>query len=377
MIRAAHVAWTVAALAVASTLSAQERGPRRPKLARDADTNDAQAYFDVGMSQRRDVWKATDAFYWAHRLQPDTALYLFARYYALLSSQSADWQKNYFSGAEFVLKSKQARQIDSILGEVMLRDPFMHSGHRGGRCVPVGELDRDRDRAAAGYVYFVLECPWNAVMAFSQALEKNPGNLTVRMMRAQASGHVGMYDTTTIDLAIVVDSLRARDDEYLSHTYESKAMLEYVAGMAYLRRGRWTQAREAFGRALTEDLGFGLAHARLAWMSGFTRDTATALAEYDLAVGVRPNDGVLRYEYGVMLQRTGRNADAEVQLTEAIRLEPYWAAPHMTLGAALEAQGKNAEAISAYEGFVSRNPRRNHYVSGDAMRRVEKLRSGS
>jgi tetratricopeptide (TPR) repeat protein len=377
MTRLLRMGGVAAAVVAASSLWAQDRTPRRPRLSRDADTNDAQAYFELGMSQRRDVWKATDAFYWAHRLQPDTALYLFARYYALLSSQSADWQRNYFSGAEFVLKSRQARQVDSILGVVMLRDPFMHSGHRGGRCQPIGELDRDRDRAAAGYVYFILECPWNAVRAFSQALEKNPGDLTVRMMRAQASGHVAMYDTTTVDLAIVVDSLRARDAQYLSHTYESKAMLEYVAGMAYLRRGRWTQAREAFGRALTEDLGFGLAHARIAWMAGFMRDTATALAEYDLAVGVRPDDGVLRHEYGVILLNHGRHADAEVQLSEAVRLEPYWAAPRFRLGAALEAQGKAAEAIGAYEAFVALNPRRNHFDSADAVRRVEKLRTGS
>jgi Tfp pilus assembly protein PilF len=358
-------------LALASGLSAQ-REPQRPRLSARADTNDAEEYFALGARQHRDVWKAHDAFYWAFRLQPDQPIYLYARYFALLNRQPADWQQNYWGGAAFVLKSRDAKLIDSTFGEVMLRDPFIHLTLD---CRRYPELDRELDRAAAGFAQFALGCYQAAALAFGEALVRDPGDLTVRMMRALAYSYVGIFDSTTVDLRIVVDSLHARDAERLVHAYESKAMLEYVAGMAHLRRGDAAAARAAFGRALTEDLGFGMAHGRLARLTRDRGNPMAALPEYDLAVGLRPEDGVLRHDYGATLHDLGRYADAEAQLREAVRIEPYWAAPRFSLAAALQAQGKTQEAAEQFEAYLARCPRALELQAAEARRRLERLRT--
>jgi hypothetical protein len=113
-------------LVLAPALWAQDAMPKRPKLPRDADTNDAQAYFEFGLRQGRNPWRAHDAFHWASRLEPSQPVYLYARYHALISRQPADWQRNYVEGAEFIMKSKDGRLVDSVLGDVMVRDPFAY-----------------------------------------------------------------------------------------------------------------------------------------------------------------------------------------------------------------------------------------------------------
>src|SRR5437773_10142033 len=61
--------------------------PKRPALLESADTNDARAYFDLGLqSLRRDPKMAADAFYWSARLDPMNADAFYARRVALLLS---------------------------------------------------------------------------------------------------------------------------------------------------------------------------------------------------------------------------------------------------------------------------------------------------
>lgn len=359
------------ALLPAPPLAAQRRAPSRPLLRADADTNDPQSYFDLGARQRRDVWKARDAFYWASRLAPDQPIYAYARYHALLYSQSPDWRQNYWSGAKFVLKSKEARLIDSTFGEVMLRDPFAHVS---APCQRVPELDHE-ERALAGIMWYELGCYDRAVAVLGEALDRDPEQLVLRVIRARAFAHVERFDSTASELGIVLDSLRARDADRLAHVYESKAMLEYVVGMAHLRRGDAAAARAAFGRALTEDLGFAMAHARLGRLARLERRVDDALAEYDLAVGLRPDDGVLRSEYGSALIEARRFADAETQFATAVRLEPHWAKARFNLAQACEAQGKSAEAVDHYQAYVMRAPRAQWADAEEARRRIARLRA--
>jgi tetratricopeptide (TPR) repeat protein len=182
--------------------------------------------------------------------------------------------------------------------------------------------------------------------------------LELLLYRAQGFYVTRAYDSTVMALTALVDSLRGRDADHLVRAYESKATFEYMIGLAHERRGDLAAARQAYGRALAEDLGLAMAHARLARIDKAQGDTTQALAEFDLAVGLRSNDAVLRFEYGTALFELGRHAEAVAQLREAVRLEPHWAVPWFNLGIALQAQGSAADAIEAYEAFLARYPRR-------------------
>jgi hypothetical protein len=122
------------ALILAPALAAQDGIPQRPKLPKDADTNDAGEYVRWG-NRRGTSWaKAYDAYYWAWRLEPNNWTHLYRMRRAVLLGQSNEWRLEDDRGAEYVTKSKPAKLLDS------LRSPYV-GGHarpaeqtrRGGR----------------------------------------------------------------------------------------------------------------------------------------------------------------------------------------------------------------------------------------------------
>jgi Tfp pilus assembly protein PilF len=357
-----------AATVVAVPLVAQEKPPERPKLPADADTLDAEAYFDYGT--RPDVdWKKTHAaFYWASRLDPEDIGYVRAIAVALLNRQSPQWRDAYDERADFVAKSKEAKRIDSAFAEVYVRQPFT-SGSTA--CYLTEGLEKQRDRLLVGIVNFNRGCYAQAIDAYKEALAKDSSLLGVHMDMARANYYLHHYDQAVVELQVVLDSLRARDAKYLFRFYESKAMFEYMIGMVYLRARQPGPAREAFGRALTEDLSFYSAHVRLGDIASDEGKVQTAATEYGLAAELKPEDGSVHYYQGEALVRLHMFDQAEQPLREAIRLEPYWAQPYFQLGLALEGQGKPAEAIDAFEDFLARCPRRLH-VQADQARAHEK-----
>jgi Tfp pilus assembly protein PilF len=364
---------TLATSLVAPALLAQSLPPR-PKLAADADTNDARAYYKWGNQPDVD-WKNTyDAYYWAQRLDPSDATYVGALYTAFLSRHPRKWQVEYEQGRGHAAKSEDAVLLDSMDTEWMLRDPY-----RGGgtTCLLVQGLEREYGAYGAGFLHYLLGCYRQANAAFAAALAKDASDLDAHFWRARGFYYQRAYDSTVSELNILLDSLRARDEKYLTHVYLSKAMFEYMIGFAEAHRLHWGPARAAYERALTEDLSFYIAHQRLAEAALKQSDVKTALLEYDLAVGLKPDNGALRNDYGRALYLAGHDAEAEVQLREAIRLEPYWAQPYYNLAAALGSQHKTDEAIAQYEAFLARCPRRLGSQAAEARTRLEKLHSTS
>jgi tetratricopeptide (TPR) repeat protein len=354
----------------APTLLAQSV-PRRPRLPADADTNDARAYYDWSRGTVTDWKKVHDAMWWARRLDPSDTRYLLGMHEALLGRQGYEWQVERLQGAAYVLKSRESRAIDSVEAEVVIRAPFIRYD---APCMLGEGLDRLRDRLEAGMTHYGNLCWRQATQAFAEALAKKPGLLDVHVYRARGFYFQQLYDSTIAELNVVLDALRRRDLTYLTFWYYSKAALEYMIGMTEEHRERWEAARAAYGRALTEDLSFYMAHAHLGWVALAQHDAKTALAELDLAAGLKPDDGLLRHDYGYALLENDRDEDAETQFREAIRLEPYWALPHFNLAVALANQGKRELAVAEYEAFIARCPKRLASEAAEARGRIAKLR---
>lgn len=351
----------VAALLLATEVDAQKKPkePKRPKMEAERDTNAAAAYYYWGLGQMRSNPRgAQDAFYWASRLDPSWADPLYAQRIAYhLSDLERFWK--YLTGTKYVLRAAETKRIDSLLYRAMLRDPFLFRRH--DRML----IDRLISELTDGYGGLMGSSPsflaWvaysetkfpQAVELYAQAIAKKPKDYDLHAERARAFFHMGRFDSTVAEMNRALEGYRKEDDKDLVVLYESKAMYEYSIADAYIQAGKLAEAREALGRALTEDLSFYVAHQKMAALAVAAGDTATALSEYQLAVELNNDDAALRAEYGAVLIALGKHADAEPQLLRAIELEPWYARPYALLGAAYEGLGKNAEAIAQYNRFM-------------------------
>ena len=339
-----------------SPLPAQKaKVPERPRLLNRADTNDAAAYMEYGW--RKDVsWKHTlEAFQWAYRLQPDDIHILAALQTAFWMRQPPQWRSQYNQGAEFVLKSKEAKFLDSLRYELAIRNPMVYL--RGACYRLPGIEDHDSDWEAAAFL-FDYGCYKEAAERYALAIKRYPRVLGLRMDRAHALYRSSQFGETVSELQVVLDTLRGRDRKYLAHQYQSRAIIEFMIGNAYIRAGNAQAAREAYGRALTEDLSLYWVHARLAEVALSENDTRTAIAEYEQAVALKENDGVLLHDYGVALSTAGRFGEAEPHFRRSIELEPYFSTAYYNLAVSLDRQDKRDEARVAYQDFLRRAPKR-------------------
>jgi Tfp pilus assembly protein PilF len=150
-----------------------------------------------------------------------------------------------------------------------------------------------------------------------------------------------------------------------------------MTGLIQLEEENYAAARDAFGRALAENLSFYQAHARLGDVAMLQHDPAAALAEYDQAVQLYGDDPVLRDNYGVALLRSGQAhyADAEAQFRKAVELAPDYANPYFNLAVALADEGRKEDAIVQFREFVRRAPRRYAGMIESANKNIAALQS--
>ena len=367
------LALVVALTALAAPLDAQRdsREPRRPKLDGKADPNDAEAYYAHALTEKIGWEQAYAGFYWAYRLDPEQPGYLYGQWYTLWRRQSLAWRRDYRQGVEYVVKSKEAARLDSLYAEVLLRDPFSHL--YSGFCYIPDQIEEVRDPLTAALLWAEGYCHEEAAQKYGEALAKTPQLLSLHVDHARHLYFTGEYREAIGTLQTLLDSLRQRDATELLHIYESKEMFEYMIAICHLQMRDNDAARAALGRALTENLAFAMAHAKLGSVALAQGDVKTATLEYDLAVQLRGDDGLLRYGYGVALFRARRYDDAAEQFRKAIEGNPYFASAYFNLAAALDNLGKGAEALAYYEQYVAKAPRRLKDRIATAERRIAAL----
>jgi tetratricopeptide (TPR) repeat protein len=379
---------TVAALLAFSAVAAQAQGdkndqePKRPQLVAGADTNDASVYYAFGLDRlEKDPKIAADAFYWASRLNPVYADAFYARRVALLLTDRRRLVR-YWDEDKGTLRSPEIKRIDSLYYFALTLNPFLYEKldrllfgaiiddfvHR--QSLGVGapspadlrfQVDQWLMRAGPGMKAWRAygEARFDdALRLYADAVKNARYKYGYRSMRGRIFFQLNQPDSALSELSKAVEEVRKRDIKDLVYVYESKALYEHAVGMSYERLNNMPAAREAYARALQEDLAYSPAHIRLAYMAFESKDTATAVSEFDLAVQLREDDSGLRYQYGYVLAETRRDADAEVQLKKALELNPTYALPHHILGRLYERQGKTAEAVQSYRAFLAMASRR-------------------
>jgi tetratricopeptide (TPR) repeat protein len=365
--------------------SAQDRGaqPKRPGLPDGVDRNDPWAYYRMGLaSVQKDPDKAADAFYWAARLNPVWAEPFYGRRVALLLSDPRRLMR-YFSGDKGEIRSKESLAIDSLYRHALTLNPFLgpqmdhmfiesmiqEISSRASGSGRSSELAWEMEKAVSNgppewraSVAYGQGRYFEALTLYGEALQHARMKAGILAERGRLFYQVGLHDSSLVSLTQALAEMRKADKNDLVFLYQSKALMEERIGMIEHVKGDKAAAREAFGRALQEDLSYYPAHVQLAYLALEGGDTAIVMNEMDLAVQISPNDAGIRYQYGYALGSLNKLKEAEVQLKKAIELDPDFAAPHFVLADVFQAQTRKAEALKEFRTFLSlaslRDPRR-------------------
>ncbi|HEX6371968.1 MAG TPA: hypothetical protein VF006_23795 [Longimicrobium sp.] len=380
---------SLAAAAMAAPLHAQRPGevPRRPRLAAQADTNDAAAYYRLGRERlERRPDEAAAAFYWASQIDPGWADPLYGRHVALLMSDPRRLVR-YWEGDRRTRTSAEVVAIDSLYFRALRIDPFVQRPFERElvRVLVMNLLGADAPGADAALASFYTESLMQdmppllrarvmagegrfpqALQAYDEALRDSRGRRSetrayIRHERGRMFGLIGNDSAALAELQIAIDLGVDEEREELVRFYDSKAVLEHSRGMVLERAGDLAAAREAYARALLEDLSYHPAHLRMGALALMEGDTATAEQELALAVQAGADDPVVRVLYATLLTRLHRLDEAQAELQAAAAAAPYWAEPWYLLGLVRDwgAPGDAAQAYRRYMELARRDdPRR-------------------
>ena len=371
----------LAVLASSAVALHAQNVPKRPFLS-DGDTNSAGDYYAFGLSVLdRDPRKASDAFYWASRIDPTWAKPLYARRIALLLDADDRFVIGYLEGVRSFTHSKQAQRIDSLETRARMLSPFLERDLEENllrRLVlalyndtHVGGLTQPGDRQEFEFYmerYFRVDAPpsLRAVLAVAEHNFPKAIDLYRDALQRQRSGaaeiheslaniffFIGKGDSARVELGAALHILRQEDKKDFVYLYESKAALEHGVGLVSEQLGQLDSAREAYGRALQEDLSYYPSHMRLGLLAFGAADTATALSELDLAVQIQADDPWLLTIYGALLAEAKRYPEAETQLRKAIAVEPFYAMSYFVLGRIADFTNRPSDAIVHYRSYLA------------------------
>lgn len=352
------VVLAVAAASYAASAAAQQPEPPRPELSRNADTRDWEAYFDEGTRLFETApTRAAAAFYWAARLEPSRAEPLFAQWAAFYAQDWGNWLA-YVEEQEHILRRPTLVANEALRERAFYRNPFVHRAFEAALWSRLGRRLR-WDGATRAFMNYGQADFRQAAEGFGRTVRANPEqNAHFRYWRALAFVGGQQLDSAVVEVTELLATLRAQDQATISRYYQSKALLEYALGRLHEAAGHPDQAREAYGRALVEDLTMYPARAALARMALRQRNAAEAAEHMAQVVEIAPDDAVMHYEHGNALVAAGRTDDAIAAFQAASRLEPHWADPYVRLGMALERSGQRDQAVSALRAYLERAPRR-------------------
>ena len=353
---------------LAPRVAAQKAGKPipRPKSREIADTNDAQAYYAIGLRDfRDDPGSAADAFYWAARLNPGWADPLYARRAAVLSSKQTLLNAIMTNNRR---NRPELRSLDSLLARAYMLNPFLYrrldqqlflnfltNGDRRAQAELNYEINvaisQSRPSMQAWYAYSQGNFE-RALQQYARAIESEKETADLHLERARILGMRNQVEPAVAEFQLALDELRQKDEKSLVVLYDSKALAEFSVATLLEGAGQTQQAKEAYGRALQEDLAYYPAHMRLGLLAMSQGDTTAALSELAMAAEIATSDPFVHYMNGWALGKAKHTTEAIAELTKATELEPYYALPNLILGAQYEALEKAPEALAAYDRFL-------------------------
>lgn len=373
-----------AGLALALPLGAQAPALKRPELPAGADTNDATFYLvHAHRMLDREPAKAVPLFRYAAQLDPASADALYGERVAILLSDPTRLVF-YMNDDRKTLRQPDIQRADSLDALAIRRAPLFYRRYDRAilqayarqsviRSIQMSEGANAVDRTAIEFElgkWLASGSPlWmRAWLAYSDGDFVRSAQLWRDAMkgvkpdrrggmyaeRARSLAHAGMLDSAIAAQKEALAIAEKRDKEKLESIRDSRAEREYVLGALLAGRGDTAGARDAYQRALTEDLGYHPAHRALAEVALAGGDHATAVSEYRQALEVAGDDATLHFAYGVALLRANDAIGAVAELQKAAELAPLWAEPWQLLARLYDKSEMFDEARTHYAGYLAR-----------------------
>jgi Tfp pilus assembly protein PilF len=158
-------------------------------------------------------------------------------------------------------------------------------------------------------------------------------------------------------------------------------MLAAAIVMLTLGLSTWGQARiyqdseTLWGDTLAKNPQCWMAHNNLGTVFLREGKVSGAIAHFDQALEIKPDDAEAHTNLGIALYQTGKREEAMEHFQQALRINPNKAEAHGNLGIALAQTGKIEEAIAHYERALRIKPDIVEVYSnlGNALARVGRL----
>lgn len=379
--RVASVALLAAFALDVAAIGAQSLGrpPKRARAGMVADTNDALAWAEWAKPMlTKDAAAAADAFYWAARLDPLRGEHIYG--YAMASIASSPNTLRTYMRFRRGSNNKDLRRIDSLLFRAHVIDPFLYrrfdrdlfmeyllsEATRGNADVSRPELDyyltnylNGADADTRAWMAYANGDFRGALKLYADAIKQARIKSPVRVDRGRIFARLGEADSAIAEFDQALTDLRAREAKEVVFLYNSKAVIEHSIAVLREQTDDLNGAREAYGRALQEDLSYHPAHTRLGMLALAAKDSTTAISELELATQIAPEEAMPRFMLANALSQFGQTDRAIKEFEKVVELEPYWATPWAGLAQLYERKAEGQRALDAYNGFFARAARNN------------------
>ena len=359
--------------------------PRRPALPPGADTCDPNAYYQFAVTQlRQHPQAAVAAYYWMQRLSPASPLAYYSERVARLLADR-DLLRGYVDEDRRTLQSAAVRRIDSLQVRAITLDPFFPQfldeqliitywtvviGRRVRATTSASfgvsdeeievyvrnELNNRADSATQAWLAYARGEYRSAADYWAEVLKRDSTDTDLMARRAKALFLGGKLDSAHAQLEATLRAARRSDARTMKYIYDSKVLWEYALGWIDELQKHDSAAREAYQRALVEDLSFYPAHFRLATVALHERDTATAATELQRAIEIKEDDFSSRLLLGALQAAQRAYGPATEQLRRASEIEPWVAYPHFVLGKVRSQTADSSGAAAEYRRFLALAP---------------------
>jgi tetratricopeptide (TPR) repeat protein len=197
----------------------------------------------------------------------------------------------------------------------------------------------------------------------------------VYYFRGLAAGHIGRWNDAIADFdrLLALSLERQSADSLVYYIPIETNQYRYMLGVLHQRAGNLEEADRYYRKALENDIGLYMAHARLAAMAESRRNWSGAIAERRAAVNANPDDPSLLLDLGRTLATVGDFGAAEEALQQATTANPRDARPMYYLGIVQHLLGKREEARESFHRFIGLAPTRYFRQVEDAKQRLAAL----
>ncbi|MGH7675328.1 MAG: tetratricopeptide repeat protein [Gemmatimonadales bacterium] len=199
---------------------------------------------------------------------------------------------------------------------------------------------------------------------------------TLLFWHGLAAAHTQRHDEAVSDFRTIVDRFESHEAAARDTTLRvplNTNDYRYILAVLTQRAGRLDDAVRLYQRTLEEDLGFYMAHVRLAEIHEAAGRWNAATDARRNAVNASPDNASLLLDLGITLAKAQRWGEAETPLRQAMEANPRDSRVPYYLGIVQQQLGKTADARASFDQFLSLAPSRYERQIANAKQRLAAL----